>query len=180
MTPFLFVLFSMLNRGGKAEVVQGLEDRLRKQRVSLFANFSGISVGKLAKLRRELKRVGAEFKVVKKTLLGRALEAAGLVELKSEELQGEVGVVFGYDNQVLPAKVVYKFIKENKTFKVLRGLFEGRIIDASAAAALANLPTREELLAEVARVLNAPMQSLVNVLQGNIKKLVVVLSKIKK
>lgn len=169
----------MLNRNQKSEIVKGLEERFRKQRVSLFANFSGISVDKLAKLRRELKKMGSEFKVVKKTLLGRALEAVGLTGLKPEELRGETGIVFGYEDQVLPAKVVYKFIKENKTFKVLKGLLEGRIIDASAAAALARLPSREQLLAELTRALNAPVQSLVNVLQGNIRNLVIVLDKIR-
>ena len=167
-----------LTRSDKAELIKGLEERFKKQKVSVFANFSGISVAKLSQFRRELKKVGAEFKVAKKTFLGRVFAALGL-GLKPEELGGEVGVIFGYEDQVAPAKAAAKFAKENKTFKFLKGILDGKVIEAAGVATLAKLPSRQELLAEAARAFNSPIQNLVNVLQGSIRNLVVVLHQIK-
>lgn len=173
-----FFIFMPLRRDQKAEIAKGLEERFKKQRVSVFANFAGISVAKLSQFRRELKKIGAEFKVAKKTLLDRALRAVGF-EVNPDELKGEVGVIFGYEDQAAPAKLAAKFAKENKTFKVIKGILEGKIMEAAGITALAKLPSREELLGQVARAFNSPIQSLVNVLQGNIRNLVVVLNKVK-
>ncbi len=137
-----------------------------------------MSVAKLGQFRRELKKVGAEFKVAKKTFLRRVADALKL-GVNPEELQGEVGVIFGYEDQAAPTKVIAKFGKANKTFKVLMGLLGGKVIEAAGVAALAKLPSREEMLAQVARAFNSPIQSLVNALSGNIKNLVVVLDKIR-
>lgn len=167
-----------LTRSDKAKLIRYLEERFKKQKVSVFANFSGISVAKLARFRRELKKVGAEFKVAKKTFLGRVFVALGL-GLKPDELAGEVGVIFGYEDQAAPAKVAAKFAKENKTFKFLKGILGDKVIEAAAVTALAKLPSRQELLAEVARAFNFPIQNLVNVLQSNIRNLVAVLNQIK-
>lgn len=168
----------MLHREAKEKLVASLRERFGRQRVSLFADIRGISVAKLSAFRRELKNIGAEFKVTKKTLLKRALQAAG-IGIEPRELEGELGVVFGYEDQVAPAKLAAKFAKENETFKVRRGLLGGKILEAAEVAALAKLPSRDVLLAMLARMLNAPMQGLANVLQGNIRNLVVVLNQIK-
>lgn len=159
-------------------MVEELEKRFKKSAVSIFANFKGISVGKLAAFRRELKKSGAEFKVARKTLLHRALKAAGS-ELNPEELEGEVGVIFGYEDQVAPAKAAARFAKIEKTFAMVRGILGGRILGAPELIALSRVPPREELLAKLVWTLNAPIQNLVNALQGNIRNLVVVLNRIK-
>ena len=99
--------------------------------------------------------------------------------MKTEELRGEVGIIFGYEDQAAPAKAASKFAKENKSFRILKGFLGGKLIEAPEVMALARLPSREELLAELARALNSPIQSLVNALQGNIRNLVVVLSRVK-
>src|SRR3989344_5247131 len=132
----------MLTKSEKAEVVGGLTDRFRRQRVSIFADFRGISVAKLTAFRGELRAIGAEFKVAKKTLLKRALEAAGpeFGGIEPKDLEGEIGVIFGYEDQVAPAKAAAKFSKENETFKVLKGMLAGKIIEAKAIIALAKLP----------------------------------------
>ena len=172
----------MLNREEKAKLVSELEDRFRRQRVSIFANLRGISVAKLSQFRRELKKIGAEFKVAKKTLLKRALEAVGPAfsgRIEPEKLEGEIGVIFGYEDQAAPAKAAAKFAKENETFRLLKGILGEKILEAKDVLALAKLPSRGELLAELARSFQAPIQGLVNVLHGSIRNLVVVLNQIK-
>lgn len=171
----------MLNREQKAKLVEELDEKFKRQRLSIFADFRGISVAKLTQFRRELKKIGAEFKVAKKTLLKLALEKAGpaFSGIEPKELNGEIGIIFGYEEQIAPAKAAARFSKENETFRVLKGVLAGKILEARDVLLLAKLPGREQLLAQLARTLNAPLQNLVNVLQGNIRNLVVVLNQIK-
>ena len=168
----------MLRRSEKAKIIEGLQERFGRQKVSIFTDFRGINVGKLSLFRRELKKIGAEFKVAKKTFLKRALNALG-IGLDPEELEGEIGVIFGYGDQVAPAKTAAKFAKENDTFKVLRGVLDGKVIEGKAAADLADLPSRGELLGQVASVLQAPIRNLAVVLQANVRNLAVVLIRVK-
>jgi len=168
----------MLRRSEKAKIIEGLQERFGRQKVSIFTDFRGINVGKLSLFRRELKKIGAEFKVAKKTFLKRALNALG-IGLDPEELEGEIGVIFGYGDQVAPAKTAAKFAKENDTFKVLRGVLDGKVIEGKAVLALAKLPSRGELLGQVASVLQAPIRNLAVVLQANVRNLAVVLIRVK-
>lgn len=167
----------MLSRDQKQKIVIDLIERFKRQKLAIFADIRGISVAKLSQFRRELKKADAELKVAKKTLFDRALNALGL-GLKSRELDGEIGVIFCYDDEIIPAKTAAKFAKENETFKFLKGVMAGRILEASSVLVMAKLPSRERLLAQLAGVLNSPIQNLFNVLQGNIRNLVVVLGQI--
>ena len=168
----------MLNKDQKQKVADDLAERFRRQKIAFFSDFHGVSVAKIQALRRLLKKDEAEYKVAKKTLLDRALEKAGL-KLKTKELQGEIGVTFAYGDEVAPAKTLSKFSRSNETFKILGGILGSRILTGKEILALAKLPPREVLLAQLLRVLQSPMRGLAIVLQGNIKNLVVVLSKIK-
>lgn len=168
----------MLSKSKKEEIVKELSEKFQKQKSAIFADFRGIGVNKLMLLRREMKKLGAEFRVAKKTFLRIALKSIG-VEYDPKELDGEIGVIFGYEDQVAPAKAAVKFGKENETFKVLKGLLGGKLLDSKEVLALAKLPSREQLLAKLVWVLNSPVQGFYNVLQGNLRNLVVVLQKIK-
>jgi large subunit ribosomal protein L10 len=170
--------FIMLTRDQKGTIVTELQDRFARQRISLFTDIRGVSVAKLSQFRRELKKLGAEFKVAKKTLLKRALDGAHII-LEPKELEGEIGVIFGYEDQVAPAKLAVKFGKANETFKILKGILDGKIIEGKAAVALAKLPTREQLLATVAAVLQAPIRNLASALQANIRSIAIVLNQLK-
>ena len=168
----------MLTRQQKEKLVAGLEDKFRRQQISIFADLRGISVAKLSAFRRELRKIGAELKMGKKTLLKRALETVG-INIEPKTLEGELGVIFGYGDQIAPAKAATKFSRGNETFKVVKGVLEGRILETKDILALARLPSREQLLAGAARALNSPIQGLVNALEGNIRNLVVVLNQIR-
>lgn len=167
-----------ITKSKKQETVQELTERFKKAKITLFSDFHGTSVSKLQSLRRTLRGIDAEYKVAKKTLLSRAAEEAG-VSLKTKELQGEIGITFGYGDEVIPAKTLVKFGKENETFKVLGGILGARVLHQKDVAALAKLPAREVLLAHVASTMQAPIRGLAVVLQANMRNLVVVLQKIK-
>lgn len=167
----------MLNKSQKSKIVDDLAEKLEKQKVAIFTDFHGVSVAKTRELRQGLKKSNSEFKVAKKTLLNLALKKAG-INFDTKTLEGELGVIFGFGDEALPAKLAYKFSRLNNTFKLLGGILSGKIFSAEDAVALAKLPSREELLSKLVFAMQSPIQGLVNVLQGNIKNLVVVLNKI--
>ncbi len=168
----------MLNKSQKEKIVEEVADKFKRQKIAVFTDFHGVSVAKSQSLRRLLKEIHAEYKVAKKTLLDRALEKAG-IGIKTKELQGELGIAFGYGDAVAMAKSLVKFGKKNATFKILKGLLEGKILEGKEIVALAKLPSREILIAQFLGTLQAPMRGLVTILGGNIRNLVVVLHKIK-
>lgn len=167
----------MITKQKKQEIIQDLEEKFKKQKSVIFTDFQGVGVNKLRIIRRSLKKVGAEFKVARKTFLRLALKKIG-VDYDPKELDGEIGVIFSYEDPVAPAKTAVLFRKENPTFKLLKGLLAGKLISGEEAMALAKLPTREQLLGKLVYILNAPIQGFYNVLQANLKNLVVVLNKI--
>jgi len=167
----------MLNRTQKEKIVDELTDKFERQKIAIFSDLHGVSVTKLQGLRRLLKKDRGEYKVAKKTLLDRALTDARL-QVKTKELRGEIGVAFGYEDEIAPAKTLLKFGKENEAFKILGGIFAGRILTAKEIIMLAKLPPREVLFGQLVGVLSAPLRNFVAVLQGNMRNLVVVLNKI--
>lgn len=168
----------MLTRKQKEEIVRDISEKFSKEKIAIFAAIKNISVAKLSLFRRELKKLGAELKIAKKTFFERAIKEANMPG-EPRKLEGEIGVIFGYEEQAGVAKLSQKFQKENDTFKILAGLLEKQLITREQILALAKLPGREQLLGQLAGVLVAPIRNFMNVLQGNQRNLVVVLNKIK-
>ena len=167
----------MLNKSQKSEVVEDLAEKFSRQKIAIFSDFRGVSVAKAQALRRLLKKSNAEYKVAKKTLFDRALASSGIA-MKTKDLHGEIGVAFGYADQTAPAKTLVKFAKENESFKILGGILGSRMMSGKEVLALARLPSREVLIAQVVGVLSAPMRGLAVALCANMRNLVVVLNKI--
>ena len=163
----------------KNTIVAELEEKIEREKLVIFTDFKGVGVKSLTDLRKKLKKSQSELKVAKKTLANIAFKKKGL-EVDAKGLQGEVAMVFGYEDQVLPAKTIYQFTKENPNFKILGGFLEKEYKNSADIIALAQLPTREELLAKAVGSIASPLSGFVNVLQGNIKGLVYVLSAINK
>jgi|SRR3989338_2615681 len=168
----------MLTKAQKAKIVDELTERFRKQKIALFSDFRGVSVGKAQMLRRALKKDAGEYKIAKKTLLNRALKNAGMEDVNTKKMEGEIGVAFGYGDEVAPARVLYKFSRENETFKIVGGVLAGKILGEKDIITIAKLPSREVLIAQVVGTLQAPIRGLATVLSGNMRNLVVVLNKI--
>lgn len=168
----------MLTKPQKTKIVEELADKLKRQKIAIFSDFTGVSVSKFQALRRLLKKDQAEYKVTKKTLFDRALQETG-INLKTKELQGEIGATFGYEEEAAPAKTLFKFSRQNETFKILGGILGNRILNAKEVITLAKLPSREILIGQLLNVMQSPIRGLVMVLGGNVRNLVVVLQKIK-
>ena len=140
----------------KEQILQVTQERITDVRGLYLADFSGLTVERMTKLRRQCREQGIQFHVVKNTLLRRALNARGITELDSF-LVGNTGVVFSPSNEMAPAKVLADFAKENEKLKVKAAVVDGRLYEAKAIARLATLPSREVLLSQVLSTFIAPM-----------------------
>jgi large subunit ribosomal protein L10 len=159
----------------KAKVVQELQEKVKKAKIGILADFSGIKVGPLTVLRRQMKEAGGELKVAKNTLLRRAAGEASLIEPIAADLKGPNALVLGYDDPVALAKLLVKFAQDLPLLKIKGGIMGGQKLTAQEVDALSKLPAREVLLAQLLGLLQSPPQALVNVLSGVIRSFLNVL-----
>lgn len=171
--------YMAVSKQKKQEIVKELGEKLGRQKSVVFADFTGLKVKDLASLKMKLRQGNAEFKVAKKTLMKVAFKEKG-IETDPKTLSGEVALVMGYGDEVAPAKMVYEFSKTNQNIKILGGLLENKALAFEQVVALAKLPSKQELYAKLVGTISAPSRNFVGVLQGNIRGLVTVLSKIQK
>lgn len=160
----------------KQEILRDLAEKISKAKSVVFAKFNKLGVKENEELRRELKKEGSEYFVAKKTLMGLAFKDSKIDGLDVKNFDGQVAAVFGYNDEVAPAKIVSKFSKSHKGDKeekieFVGGILENKFIDAVSVKNLAGLPSKQELYAKIVGSINAPVSGFVNVLAGNIKKL---------
>ncbi len=166
-------------RPEKVQSVEAMRAQLAKAGSVIFTNFRGLHVGELANLRRKLRDVGVEYKVVKNTLFARAAESLGLGGV-APYLEGPTGVVFCADDPAAPAKVLHEYIRQMRKLEVRGGLVEGQILTAEQVKQLAELPPKRVILAQVLGALQGPPAGLVWVLTGLQRNLVYALDQVRK
>ncbi len=160
----------------KKEIVEELCQNIAKQDGVFFLNFKGIKGGDSREIRKSLKEAGAKMIVARKTLVKIAFEKEGIA-FDPLTLEGEASFVFSFEDGVTTAKVLDKFRKDGRV-SVLGGVYEGKILTSQEVEMLAKLPTREELLSKLVGTIAAPVSGFLQVLQGNTKGLLYVLSSI--
>ena len=165
----------MLTKKQKEQVIEDLTDRIKRQKVLVFTDFSGLKVSETRDLRKKLREAGMEYKVAKKTLIKLALEKAKKVA-DIMQFKSSVALVFGYNDPIMPAKIISGFSKEHNKLKVLGGLMEDKVLTVEEIKELAKIPSREELLAKLVWSIKSPVSGLVNVLSGNIRNLIGILT----
>lgn len=156
-----------------------IAERFGRTKAMVIAEYRGLDVKEITELRKKTREAGVEFKVYKNTLTARAARESNINGLEPY-LEGPNGFAFGYDDPVAPAKVLSDFAKNHEELVIKGGVIEGKAIDANSVKALAELPSREVLLSQVLRGMQAPISGLVNVLQGSIRNLVYALEAVRK
>lgn len=169
----------MISKEHKKEITKDLVDKLSRQKSVIFFDYTGLKVNKFQELRVQLKEQEIECQAYKKTLIALSLEKAGFKGVKTEDLPGQVALIFGYDDEVLPSKVLYDFSKKNEEVKILSGFVQGEYLDNPSVLSLAKLPSRQELLGKVVGSILAPVSNFTYVLNGNLIKLINVLKNLK-
>lgn len=167
-----------ISKAEKEIIVEELKEKFENSTVAILADYRGLNVAEATRLRRRLRDAGCEFKVAKNTLVGLVAKQHGLDEL-TPYLEGPVGIAFGSD-PVAPAKVLSDFIREAKKMEIKAGVLEGKVIDAKAIKALADLPSREVLLAKVLGGMQAPLYGFAGVLSGTLRSFVYALEAVRK
>ncbi|MFC1700771.1 50S ribosomal protein L10 [Patescibacteria group bacterium] len=170
----------MITKQKKKEIIKELADKFSKQKAIVFSDYSGLTVNQAQELRRKLREQNIDYRVAKKSLIDLALKQSGLGDnVKIKDLNGQISVALGYDDEVLPARILYNFAKSNENLKMLAGLVQGEYIDSNGMVKLATIPSKQELLAKVVGSISSPMSGLLNAFQGNMRKLTYILSNIK-
>jgi large subunit ribosomal protein L10 len=164
-------------RQQKEETLAGLTAAFASAKSAVLVNYQGLKVKEAEELRRKADKEGVTYVVAKKTLLTKALKAAG-TEYDVNQLSGMIGVATAAD-EVAAARLLSEFGKAHESMKILSAVVDGKIVNAAAVAALASLPSREVLLGQLVGTINGPVSGFVNVLAGNLRGLVNVLSSIK-
>ena len=170
-----------MNREQKTQMIDELHDRFTVGPFVALTDFKGSTVAQMDNIRRKCEPAGLYFRVVKNTLAVRALQGTGKEKL-ADLFVGNVGLIVSGEDPVAAAKFVKQYAKENENIKVKAGFFEGDVLDAKQVDAVADLPSREELLSkllatiqegprQVLRVLQAPARDLLYLLNNYAAKL---------
>lgn len=161
----------------KAANVEEIKDKINRAQSVVLVDYRGLDVAQLTELRSKYREAGVDYKVYKNTMMRFAFKDAGL-EGFNEYLKGPSAIAFGFDDPVQVAKITSEFAKENEKLEIKAGIVDGKIIDVDGIKHLANLPSREVLIAQVLGGINSPIQGFANVLQGTIRSLAIVLNAI--
>ena len=158
----------------KIESVEELRGRLTGAKTLLLTEYRGLTVAQLSDLRKQLRSVSAEYKVIKNRLARLALSPE-LAEVKSL-LKGPTGMIIAKEDPVAVAKALHTFAKTNQALVIKAGYIEGRVLQPDGLKALADLPSRDALRAQLVGAITGPLAQLVGLLQAPQRELVYVLS----
>jgi large subunit ribosomal protein L10 len=166
-------------RAEKKVIIQNLIEKIQRMKSLVFLDFTGLTTAETDALRAKC-QPQSEYWVVKKTLVDVAIKEAqqkgiSLEGFATKDLEGEIALVFGYEDELHPMKVTQEFAKEHKALKLRGGVYNFRFLDVSGVSAMALIPRKQESLARLIGSLRAPVAGLVSVLGGNLRGLLQVL-----
>lgn len=165
----------------KKEILNNLSEKIKLSKSVVFTGFNALGVKDNEALRAKLRAENSEYYVAKKTLIKKAFQDNKIENLDVKSFDGKIAVIFSYEDEVAPAKIIGEFRKDKeKTDKIffLGGILENKLLSKEQVEALSILPSKQELYAKLVGSLNAPISGFVNVLSGNLRGLVTVLKAI--
>lgn len=166
-------------RAQKEQDLQKLVENLDSAKLAVLADYRGLDVPAISELRNTLRENGIKLTVAKNTLVKKAAEKSAKEITQLDVFSGPMAIAFGTD-EVEAAKLMADFAKANTALEIVGGIDEaGEVLTREAVMALAQLPSREQLLAQVVGTVAAPLSGMVRVLNGNLSGLVYALNAIK-
>ena len=164
----------MLTKQQKIKIAKDLGEILKSNANFIFVDFAGLTMAELTALKRELKKKGMGFKVIKKSLLTFAFKNSGVAPFDLDDHKGSLAIVYSPAEPDAMAKTVHTFSSKNKNKKpnILGGFLMGEQMMKDRVVILAQLPSREVLLAQILQLLLSPVSGLARVLDGVSKKVV--------
>ena len=157
----------------KVEMVEELHGMFSRAKSAVVANYQGIDAEGIRALRVHMRNRSVDFRVVKNTLARRAVKDTSL-EVLSEDFKGPISILVGFEDAVAPAKALADFAKSvaTKSPEVICGVVEGKKVSPGEVQALAELPSREELISQMLSVFQGPTTNFAGVFSSLLRKLV--------
>jgi large subunit ribosomal protein L10 len=162
----------------KQAKIAALSASMKDYKSIVLVDHRGLTVEEDTQLRTELRKAGVQYSVIKNTIIRFAAKENGMDDLVPY-LEGPTALAIGKADEITAAKVLNEFAKKHPKLELKAGLVEGRVMDVKGVQALAELPPKNVLIARALGGFKAPINGLVNVLNGNIRGLVVALNAIK-
>ncbi len=153
----------------KQQIVETLAAKIRDAKSGVLVKYEGITVADDTALRAALRKAGVEYTVMKNTLTGKACEIAGYGDMK-QYLTGMTAIAIGTDDPIAPAKIMKTFADKLDRFEIKAGFVDGGILDKAGVEALAEIPSKEVLVAKMMGSLMSSLYSFAYVLQAKIDK----------
>ncbi len=162
----------------KIAIVEEYTEKFKQAKCIYLTDYTGINVELVNDLRKKFREANVEYKVLKNRLVKISLHNAGIEDM-DPYLKGVNSFVIGYDDPIIPVKIVKEFNKKTKLLNLKAAYFEGRVFGAEDAQKLADLPSRDVLLSQFVGLLQAPMSKLVATLQAPMQKFAGLLESLK-
>lgn len=165
----------MKPKGKKQEELNELKKDLGAAANMIVAQFKGITVAQDTELRQKIRGIGSQYRVVKNTLARIAAEGTPAANL-AKSFDGSTAIAYNNSDPVALAKVLTAYAKTNPLFVFKAGMVEGRVVDIADLASIAAMPSKEELIAKVLFLINAPAQRMAVALNGVARNMAVVVN----
>ena len=153
----------------KQQIVADLAEQLKASSAGVLVNYQGITVDDDTKMRKALREAGVKYMVVKNSLTGRACDEVGFGDMK-QYLSGMTAIAIGADDPIAPAKVLKEYAEKVESFSILAGYLDGKVIDVKTVEALADIPSKEVLIAKFLGSIKSPLYGFAYALQAVIDK----------
>ena len=149
----------------KQQIVADLAELMKNSASGVLVNYQGITVEDDTKMRKALREAGVKYMVQKNTLTGRACDEAGLQDMKPY-LNGMTAIAIGVEDAIAPAKVLKEYADKIESFTILAGYLDGAVVDAATVNALADIPSKEVLIAKFLGSIQSPLYGLAYALKA--------------
>ncbi len=167
-----------ITRAAKEQAVDTLSGELSRLKLAVMTDYRGLTVREVEGLRTVLRDEGISYRVTKNTLL--RLAAAGNPAFKGIDpatFTGPMALAMGFEDEVAPARVVFQYAQKHEALEIVGAITgDGQVLSAAEVKALATLPTREQLIAQVVGTIAAPLTGFVGVMSGNVRNIINVLN----
>ena len=153
----------------KQAIVADLAEQLKNSPAGVVVNYQGITVDADTKMRKALREAGVKYMVMKNSLTGRACDEVGLGDMK-QYLSGMTAIAIGTTDAVAPAKVLKEYAEKIESFQILAGYLDGAVVDVNTVNKLADIPSKEVLIAKFLGSIKSPLYGLAYALQAVLDK----------
>lgn len=153
----------------KKQIVADLAEAIKNSPSGVLVNYQGITVENDTKMRKELREAGIKYVVMKNTMTGRACEMNGLDDMKPY-LNGMTALAIAGEDPIAPAKILKGYADKIESFKIVAGYLEGKVVDEKTVLALAEIPSKEVLIAKFLGSIRSPLYGFAYALQAIVDK----------